>query len=206
MIAAKWNRLDVIEGLLKEHQKGKDIGLQKKDSFGKTAAHIAFDHHHYQAAKLLDDQSHTLSAASRDKVNQNVMVVDIPDTNTIHQELFEVFNAGQEVARKIDELGQISLQKRNSGAKHRDDGELTDTDDLTFLNKTTDEFCNSSSAACGSSLWKKPAHAKAGVRELCRKTLSGDSARFIHRLCANRGSDNVIVSPDKITVHLRTTK
>lgn len=73
MIAAKLNRVDVVEGLLKEYcEHGKDIGLLKKDFNGDTPAEIAFKHGHYSLSTLLDSHSHTLSHYRREVVEREV--------------------------------------------------------------------------------------------------------------------------------------
>lgn len=255
MIAAKGNRIDVINGLLNEFRTNKkDIGLFTKDSLGKTAAHIAFDnghfqlakllddyshtlstaeqeeldrkllpqfaynHGHYPLAKLLDDHSHTLSTAKRIELERHLATVTVTNDTTTHQEVLEVLANGTQFAEAIAKIGQFSVARTlttarvteacthpSQGTRH-DEGEHTDSEDEAFLHDTTQAFFAANHTAYSPSLWKKPANAKPGIRELGRAALSGKSVQLVHQLRASRGENSVKITQDTITLNLLTRR
>lgn len=69
MIAAKFNRDDVVQNFLVEYVvRGKNIGLLNQDGYGRTPAQIAFNCGHYHLARLIDSYCHTLSPEQRNKM------------------------------------------------------------------------------------------------------------------------------------------
>ena len=98
MLAAKWNRIDVIEGLLDLARQGKRIGLTKKDTAGHTAAEIAFYQGHDAAARLIDSYAHTLSEEQR-KILYERRVNERKTPNTIT----EILQYGKTLAEGLCE-------------------------------------------------------------------------------------------------------
>ena len=80
MLATKLNHADVVEGLLGEQQRGKDIGLRNRDIYGRSSAKIAFDYGHYQLAESLDQASQILSSTERETIQ---CALKIPVENPI---------------------------------------------------------------------------------------------------------------------------
>ena len=55
MIAAEHGRADVIEGFIKLHESGHDVGLIHTLAWGDSAASLAFQHNHFEIAQRLYD-------------------------------------------------------------------------------------------------------------------------------------------------------
>lgn len=104
MMAAKWNRIDVVQSLLQLHQTGKDIGLSHRNCAGKSAAEIAFENRHYHIAGLLDEITMTLSVEQHAQIQQKMSVENVFQSENMHLELIELFNAGKAIATKIQNL------------------------------------------------------------------------------------------------------
>lgn len=62
MVAAEHGRVDVIEGLIAQHEAGKDIGLANTLAWGDSAASLAFQQEHFEIAQRLHDLGAALSA------------------------------------------------------------------------------------------------------------------------------------------------
>lgn len=175
-IAAKWNRIDVLNGLLNAcRQEKKDVvGLLMKNTEGKCAAQIAFDQGHYAAAKLLDDCSyelfneHLLSTSDHMKAmpDSTLSVIEGNHSNTMHEAILEVIAAGKQFAESIETLGQSVMRKKAiawgdserqspihygtsaamTSAAAQKEGDQTDSEDLDLLYHETDTFAASTSA------------------------------------------------------------
>lgn len=62
MVAAEHGRVDVIEGLIAQHEAGKDIGIAHTLAWGDSAASLAFQQEHFEIAQRLHDLGSPLSA------------------------------------------------------------------------------------------------------------------------------------------------
>jgi energy-coupling factor transporter ATP-binding protein EcfA2 len=62
MVAAEHGRVDVIEGLIAQHEAGKDIGLANTLAWGDSAASLAFQQEYFEIAQRLHDLGAPLSA------------------------------------------------------------------------------------------------------------------------------------------------
>ena len=106
---------------------------------------------------------------------------------------------------EIGQLRQLILSMQSQKAKTAEppDGHETDDEDETDLQQQTKDLCQTEYIAYAPTLWKKPADAKPGVRELTRTDLSGHSASLYNLLRVKRG-ENVVLTKDRITVQLAT--
>lgn len=217
MIAAKWNRIDVVHGLIDESRKGINVGFAEKDPKGNTAAQIAEQYGHIEIAELLRAHEKLVNHYGETDAFRFIWLpkpalVSLYQQTT-HEALMHCIEKCGELASQIADIVPLNgiqeerclseniLPTQDTVSLSLD--ETTDTEDEEELNNATQKFCEQNGVAFSSAFWCKPNNATVGVRELSRGIFQeAKSISFIHQLKNDRGQNSVKSSKEKISVQL----